>query len=80
MGKKEKLITRFKAAQHGFKWSELLALLKSLGFEVVEGDGSRVGFVRDNVIIRLHKPHPQKEIKVYAMRQVRELLEKEGLL
>lgn len=30
--------------------------------------------------ILLHKPHPQKELKAYQVRQLRDLLEQEGLI
>ncbi|MCU7904956.1 MAG: type II toxin-antitoxin system HicA family toxin [Candidatus Thiodiazotropha sp. (ex Epidulcina cf. delphinae)] len=55
-------------------------LLKALGFRQLEGAGSRVRFVKGDLQIRLHKPHPQRELKAYAVRQVREVLESEGLL
>ena len=43
--------------------------------------GSRVMFFRDGFPpILMHKPHPQKELKVYQVRQLLELLEQEELL
>ena len=80
MSKAEKLIKKLKSAKNSFKWSELTALLESLGFKKIEGDGSRVTFVNDNILIKLHKPHPQKELKAYAIRQVKEILKSEGLI
>lgn len=47
-------------------------------FEQIEGSGSRVKFIRQDVIINLHKPHPQKELKHYAVTQIREILRSEG--
>ena len=80
MSKAEKLIKKLKSAKKSFKWSELTALLENLGFKKIEGDGSRVTFVNDNILIKLHKPHPQKELKAYAIRQVKEILKSEGLI
>lgn len=80
MSQQEKLIAKFKAANGVFKWSDLVSLLKGLGFEQYEGAGSRVSFQNGSIIIKLHKPHPQKEVKAYAVRQVKEVLISEGLI
>ncbi len=80
MSKQDKLLEAFKAAKKEFKWTDLVAVLKSLGFEPVEAEGSRVDFVMGELVVKLHKPHPQKEVKVYALKQVKETLHKEGLL
>lgn len=80
MGKTEKLLTKLIDAKNSYAWSDLVTLLKALGFEPLEGSGSRVRFVKGDLQIRLHKPHPQKELKAYAVRQVKEVLESEGLL
>ena len=76
MSKKDKLIAKLLAATTEFKWSDLEALLKLLGYEKLEGKGSRVKFDngRPGDMINLHKPHPQKEIKAYAVKQVKEKL------
>lgn len=80
MSKQGKLLESFKAAKKDYKWQELVAVLTSFGFEQVEAEGSRVDFVKDEIVIKLHKPHPQKEVKAYALKQIKEALHKEGLL
>lgn len=80
MSKAEKLKARFRCATHQFTWLELVALLAHLGFIKLEGEGSRVVFTNGTIVIRLHRPHPQKEVKAYVVRLVREILETEGLL
>ena len=60
--------------------TDLIAVLASLGFKQIEGAGSRVSFSNGTVMIKLHKPHPQKEVKAYAVKQVKEVLKREGLL
>lgn len=81
MSKREKLIERFRTVPSDFTWLELRKLLKGLGYAQVEGDGSRVCFeAPDRPAIRLHKPHPKPVVKRYALRQVKELLESEGLI
>ena len=34
----------------------------------------------ENETILLHKPHPQKELKAYQIKQLIEVLEQEGLI
>lgn len=80
MTKADKLLIEFKQAKKSYLWSDLVNLLKVLGFEQFEGAGSRVRFIKDDLQIRLHKPHPQKEIKAYVIKQVKETLIAEGLL
>jgi predicted RNA binding protein YcfA (HicA-like mRNA interferase family) len=65
MSKQEKLIARFMVASTGFKWTELVKMLKGLGYCVIEGNGSRVKFDNDNPeqLLNLHKPHPGNELK-----------------
>lgn len=67
MGAKEKLKARLrtKPTPKDVKWSELRALLISLGFEEKQCAGSRVRFFKPETsssprrIIRLHRPHPE---------------------
>jgi predicted RNA binding protein YcfA (HicA-like mRNA interferase family) len=80
MSKQEKLIAQFLLAKKDFKWVDLVAVLKSLGFEQIEAEGSRVDFVKATVVIHLHKPHPQKEVKAYALKQLKTLLKQEKIL
>ena len=80
MSKAEKLRAKFRLAESQFKWDELVALLLHLGFQQFQAEGSRVFFTKGVVTIKLHRPHPQKEVKMYVVRQVREILEREGLL
>ena len=84
MGKKDKLIQKLKLAQNGFSYDEAVNLLCSLGYEVSnkgKTSGSRVVFkCKDRASIYLHKPHPQKELKPYQIRQIKEILEQEDLI
>lgn len=84
MGKKDKLIQKFKLAQNGFSYDEAVNLFCSFGYEVSnkgKTSGSRVVFkCKGRAAIYLHKPHPQKELKPYQIRQIKEILEQEGLI
>lgn len=82
MGRKEKLLARFKEQPADFTWDELCTLLQGLGFEILSGSGSRYKFFRAETgcMISLHKPHPGNEVKRYAMRDVLVKLKEEGLV
>lgn len=80
MTKARKLLEKFRATKGEVKWKDLLALFNSLGFQKIEGEGSRVTFTNGDVIIKLHKPHPHKEVRVYAVKQVKQILDDEGFI
>ncbi len=56
-------------------WSDIEGLFLAVGCQVIEGDGSRVGFRRDGYRADFHRPHPGKEAKPYQVRAAREFLE-----
>lgn len=78
MSKKEKLIGRFLTMPSDFHYDEMVKLLGHFEFiEVKKGktSGSRVKFENDEGIpIMLHKPHPSGIMKLYQMKQVKEIL------
>ncbi len=84
MSKLEKLIRRLKQEPKDFSWEELVSLLRGLGYEEQVGGktgGSRRRFVKDNFEpIILHKPHPKKILKGYAIKDVLEKLKNDGLI
>lgn len=84
MGKKEKLIQRLKAKPKDFTFDEAETLLQYLNYirsNKGKTSGSRVMFVsKEHETILLHKPHPQKELKAYQVKQLIETLEQEGLI
>jgi hypothetical protein len=83
VGKKEKLLERLISKPKDFTFDEMRTLLEFLGFEMStkgKTSGSRILFTKGNIPISLHKPHPRKELLEYQLKQVLEVLEKEGLL
>lgn len=83
LGKKEKLIARLKSNPKDFTFEEMETLLIALGFEKSnkgKTSGSRVKFMKDDIPIILHKPHPRKELLAYQIKQIIEILEKEELI
>lgn len=82
-GKLDKAKARLKASPNDYTYDEAKSLLSSLGYkEHNKGktSGSRVIFIREDDKIMLHKPHPEKEMKSYAVRQLKEHLEAIGEL
>lgn len=79
MSTKEKLIERFKAQPADFTFNELVRLFSQFGYEQFSKGktaGSRVKLVNKEkkLSYNIHKPHPDKYIKGYVMRQVLEYL------
>lgn len=66
-------------ASASLEWRRIEALLVSIGCRVIEGNGSRVRFERDEIIATFHRPHPAKEAKPYQVRDARNYLESLGV-
>ena len=62
----------------GIEWRAVASLIKTLGGEVKYGNGSRVRIDLEGQSVNIHSPHPQKELKRYAVRLVKELLIRTG--
>jgi len=56
----------------GIVFSDIEALIISLGGEVRQGEGSRVVFEIKGSRKYLHRPHPGKEAKKYQVEELRE--------
>jgi predicted RNA binding protein YcfA (HicA-like mRNA interferase family) len=84
MGKHDKTVEKLmrRPPPADLRWSDLAALLGSLGFEEKEGAGSRCRFFHPqlNRVISLHKPHPQPEMDKAAVVQVRDFLTELNLI
>lgn len=84
MGQKDKLIRRLQSIPRDFTYDEAETLLRYLGYhrsDKGKTSGSRVMFIsNDHGAVMLHRPHPQKELKVYQVRMLLQLLEQEGLI
>jgi len=85
MSRKEKLIQRLLSRPSDFTYLELTGLLNALGYkEIKKGKtaGSRRAFIsKDNGhIIRLHKPHPGNELRIYQIDYIIESFKKNELL
>jgi len=83
MSKKNKLLYKFKKEppSKNLIWGELESLLSSLGFEQLQGNGSRVRFYHKDkeIVISLHKPHPENLLKTYVVKIVQDKLKEYNL-
>ena len=60
-------------------WDDVVSMIESIGGVVTQGNGSRVRFDLNNLSLNIHSPHPQKELKRYQIKAIREFLIKAGV-
>jgi len=60
-------------------WNDVVVLVKAIGGTVTRGDGSRVRFELNDNSVNIHSPHPQKELKRYQVKAIREFLINAGV-
>ena len=84
MGQEDKLVERLKQKPKDFTFAEAETLLGYFGYarsNKGRTSGSRVIFVNEqHPPIVLHKPHPRKELLIYQVKQLIDVLEQEGLI
>ena len=68
-----------KATSGTIVFSDIEALIISLGGKVMEREGSRVKITLKDEQWRCHRPHPGKEAKKYQVEEAREILERVGV-
>lgn len=81
MTKSDKLKLKLATASRTFVFTDLVVVLKQLGYEMQERAGSRVVFInqQDNSDrIHLHKPHLENTIKGGALKAVKSYLSEKG--
>lgn len=88
MSRLAKLKAELKQCQGRFPYREAESLMKLLGYNLKKtSSGSKTGGSRRRFVhpttkdmIHLHEPHPEKEMKEYAVRELRDHLRARGLL
>lgn len=83
MSKKEKLVARLLSTPKDFSFGEAETLFSLLGFvydNKGKTSGSRARFKKGNMAYLLHKPHPDKTFKPYAVKQMIEFLKVNKLI
>lgn len=84
MGQKDKLIQKLKSKPKDFTFGEAETLLGFCSYtrsNKGRTSGSRIAFISNShPPIYMHKPHPRKELLDYQVKQLRQILEQEGLI
>jgi len=82
MSQIEKLIKKFRSKPKDFKYSELVTVLRHLGYQEDNGGkttGSAVHFVNESdESITIHKPHPGDEVPPPTLKRVLKYLAVRG--
>lgn len=61
------------------RWSDIEALLRALGAEISEREGSRIGVVLFDEVRVFHRPHPSLDTDKGAVASIRNWLESHGV-
>lgn len=61
------------------KWSDVEKLIKAVGGNIKQGDGSRIRIDLLGQSLNIHTPHPQKELKPYQVRALKTLFNDTGI-
>lgn len=85
MGRKEKLIDRFKTLPKDFTFEEAIALFGFFGYvkhNKGASSGSRIRFKNEETgaFINLHRPHPGSIMKEWMMKEMYQHLKYNGLI
>lgn len=61
------------------RWRDIESLLRALGAEIEEAEGSRIAVLLNGVPAVFHRPHPRPEAGRATVRAVRRFLELAGV-
>jgi len=61
------------------RWTAIESLVRALGGQVKQREGSRVAFVLNERTAVFHRPHPKPVTKKWTVRSVRDFLELAGV-
>lgn len=61
------------------KWSDIEALFLSIGAEIVEREGSRVGVILFGEVRIFHRPHPTPDTDKGAVASIKKWLQSHGV-
>ena len=82
MAKWKLIEDKFKVLSRDITYSEAVTLLNHYGYILDnkgKTSGSRVRFVQNgHCDILIHRPHPQKELKEYVVKDLKNIFEQEG--
>ena len=61
------------------RWGDVDALFMALGARRVEGGGSRVTFLLNDVVATFHRPHPEPTVRKGVIRAAQVFLTEAGI-
>lgn len=82
MSTKEKLTERFKSLPSDFTYDELKSVMAHLGFQEMNlgaTSGSRTGFIKGTLMIKMHKPHPGKIVGKKTLKGIQDILKQKKI-
>jgi len=59
-------------------WDDIESLLRAVGCEFEEREGSAAVFDKGGEVFHAHRPHPRREVRPYVIKEVRAYLERIG--
>jgi hypothetical protein len=65
--------------KRNIEWRAVTELIEALGEQVLHGESSRVRFDLNGVSLNIHSWHPQRELKRYQVKALREFLTNSGV-
>jgi hypothetical protein len=65
--------------QAGIPWSDIESMLRHVGAEISEGEGSRVRIALNGVRAVFHRPHPNKDTDRGAVASMKRFLTGAGI-
>lgn len=82
MSKTDKQLQRLLTLPKDFLWSELVAVMQKHRFELRQGSGSSRKLIhrKTQVVCHLHEPHPNKTMRLYALKIAINALKQSGEL
>jgi len=67
-----------KPTPNDIPWNDIKSLLLYVGCNVKYGKGSRVSFQKENELLAVHSPHPQRQTPSETVKVVKDFLESIG--
>ena len=61
------------------QWAEIESLMRAVGVDVIEAEGSRVHLVAKSLALVVHRPHPRPEVGGATVQVIREFLREIGV-
>jgi hypothetical protein len=68
----------YSSIKGNIEWKNIESLLVALNCNILEGNGSQVKFIKNDIHLSIHRPHPSKESLNYRVKLAKDFLIKTG--